>query len=481
MDLDQGVQARAPLGRAPLVAFRLLAGTIVAAALTAAPAAATPFPTRMVKLGGSPSDPAVRAHVDYARSLGFNALWIYGYQAGDWTKGRVPREFRRFAATSREQGFRLLVSVNPVHDTGNRFVFSERAGEDRIVRFATLLFQRAGVSDFVLSFDDQPTELTELRDVLHYGRSAAPAHLDLVRRVAARLPAGMRLWLCAAAYCDGHLGEGVGIYAKPFLEGLPTLPPSVGIVWTGPLVISPIIRRADLEATRARLGGRELLLYDNFPMGDDAPLSAFALSLAVLSDRDPEIASVVPTYLACPTPPLGAARLTLATIADFLRDPAGYDPKASRDRAIAQLAGPGASEETRRALDTQQIEWGHVPRDPVDPAGTAARLDDPALVSSFTWTESRYPSRMAALEPLADTLFRDNLLRSMRRRLAIARALPLAIEYLARRSAGRPDAEVLLSRLREERSSWSSYPEALGALDTFLGAAGIPVAPARRS
>jgi len=441
----------------------------------------------MVKLGGSPSEPAVQAHVAYARSLGFNALWIYSYQAGAWTQERapkgpsVPRAFRRFAAQGREQGLRLLVSVNPVADTHGRFVFSDPAGEDRIVRFASMLHARAGVSDLVLSFDDQPTEITDLSDILTYGRSAAPAHLDLVRRVAARLPPGMRLWLCAAVYCDAHLGTGEGPYAKPFLEGLNSLPPTVGIVWTGPAVISPSIGRADLEGTRARLGGRKLLLYDNYPMGDEAPLGAFALSLAPLSARDPEIASVVHAYLACPTVPLGASRFTLATIAEFLRDPAGYDPKAARDRALARLAGPAASEATRLALDTQQIEWGHVPRDPTDPTATAARFHDPAFVSSFTWTESRYPARIAALEPLADTVFRDDLLRAMRRRLAVARALPLAIEYLARRRAGRADAEQVLSRIHEERASWSTHREAQAALDTFLAAAGIPAGPARPS
>lgn len=442
----------------------------------------------MVKVGGPPADPAVAAHVDYARALGFNALWVYARETGaEWTAGLAPkrpvvsRAFRRFAARSREQGFRLWVSINPVADTNGRFVFSDPAGEERIVRLASMLFTRAGVSDLVLSFDDQPTTLTELSDVIRYGRSAAPAHLDLARRVAARLPTGMRLWLCAAAYCDAHLGDGDGPYAKPFLEGLAALPPSIGIVWTGPAVVSPSITRADLDATRARLGGRELLLYDNYPMQDEAPPGAFALPLAPLRDREPAIAAAVHAYLACPAAPLGVARFTLATIADFLRDPAGYDAKVSRDRALARLAGPGASEATRLALDTQQIEWGHVPRDPADPAAVAARLHDPAFVSSFTWTEARYPGRMAALDALSDTVFRGDLLRAMRRRLAVARVLPLAIEYLARRDAGRDDAAFVLARLHDERASWSQHPEALAALDTFLSAAGIPAAPARPS
>jgi hypothetical protein len=437
----------------------------------------------MVKLGGAPSDPRVQAHVDFARLIGFNALWIYGQEAGTWVEGRahLTPAFRRLAAKGRERGLRLCVSLNPVAESRGRFVFTSTADEDRLVRFAALLHDRAGVSDLVLSFDDQPTVLTDLADIDRYGRSSAPAHLDLVRRVAPRLPAGMRLWLCAATYCDAHLGEGTGPYAKPFLEGLPALPPSIGIVWTGPLVVSPTITRADIESTRARLGGRPLLLYDNFPMSDGAPPGTMALALIPLAGRDPGIADVIAGYLACPMVQLGASRFTLLTIADFLRDPGRYDPRIARARAVTRLLGPKAPAETRFALDTQQLEWGEFPRDPTTLITAASRLHDPAFVESFTWTASRYPARIAAIETLDDVAMREDLLRAMRRRLAIARALPLTIEYLARKDAGRADADDVLARLNAERASWKSQRDTFYALESFLKAAGIPAAPTRPS
>jgi hypothetical protein len=436
----------------------------------------------MVKLGGDPGDARVIAHVDFARSIGFNALWVYAAEAGRWTDGhvRLTSDFKRLALRSRERGLSLCVSINPVADAHGRFVFSHAEGEDRIVRFASLL-ERAGVSDFVLSFDDQPTVLSELSDVDRYGRSAAPAHLDLVRRVASRLPPGMRLWLCASAYCDAHIGEGTGPYAKPFLEGLASLPSSVGIIWTGPQVVSVTITRAQIDAARARLGGRPMLLYDNFPMSDETPPNAFAMALIPLSGREPEIAGALAGYLACPTPQLGASRFSLLTIADFLRDPGRYEPKLARDKALTRLLGPNAPADTRFALDTQQIEWGQFPRDPTSPISTAGRLHDPAFVDSFTWTAARYPGRIKALETLDDVPTREDLLRAMRRRLAVARALPLAIEYLARKDAGRADASEVLARLNAERAMWSSHREAAGALESFLNAAGIPAPKTRPS
>jgi hypothetical protein len=337
----------------------------------------------------------------------------------------------------------------------------------------------------VLSFDDQPTALRELSDVFRYGASAAPAHLDLARRIAAGLPPGVAFWLCASVYCDAHLRDGSGPYGKPFLEGLPALPSSIGIVWTGPKVLSPTITRADIEATRARLGGRPILLYDNFPVSDDDDDDAMALILGGLRGRDAGIRDVVAAYLACPARNLPGSRLSLMTIAEFLLDPAGYSANAATARAIVRLAG--SDREAAGALETQQLEWGgfiegrnYWPRDLMNPELAAESLHDPAFVDSFTWTVDRYPARMAALERLKDTAFRDDLLRIMRRRLAIARAMPLTIDYLARVRARRTDAAEALGRIEAERHSWDGDPDTRRVLERFLAAANVPSAGSTR-
>lgn len=444
------------------------------------------FAVRMVKLAGDPADPASLEHVRFCRKLGFDALWVYSHEAGAWTRERVPDgpvlnpSFLRLARWCRRHGMDLWVSINPTADTGGRFVFSDSDGERRLLAFVTMLRKQAGVRRIVISFDDQPTALSELSDVFRYGPSTAPAHLDLVRRLSADLPSDITLWMCASVYCDAHLGDGQRPYAKAFLAGLPALPPGIGIVWTGPRVLSPTITLADLEATRARLGGRRLLLYDNFPVNDFEENDAMALILGALRGRDAGISGVVAAYLACPTHPLAGFRLALLTTAEFLRDPVGYDPDAAVRRAIASLAGP--DREARTALTTQQLEWGgpiegrnYWPRDLMNPALAANRLRDPAFVESFTWTAARYPGRMAALERVADAAFRKDLLRYMRRRLAIAQAMPLTIDYLARVGAGRPDANEALALIATLRHSWDNDPDAANVLDLFLREARIPM------
>jgi hypothetical protein len=177
---------------------------------------------------------------------------------------------------------------------------------------------------------------------------------------------------------------------------------------------------------------------------------------------------------------LGASRLPLTTIAEFLRDPEGYDADRALARAVDRLSG--GVREVRTALDTQVLEWGgwigtrnYWHRDLLNAASAGDRLDDPAFVDSFTWTADRYPGRMEALSRLTDGAFRDDLLLVMRRRLAVARAMPPAVEYLARLRAGRPDAAELLHLLEAQRRDLAPHPDAARILDLFLDAAGIPI------
>jgi hypothetical protein len=422
--------------------------------------------------------------VEFCLGLGFNTIWIYSHEAGRWDERSAPEgpfldpAFLELAARLRERGVRMLVSINPPADSGDRFVYRTGDGERRIRRFMKLL-RRAGVRDFVLSFDDQLPVLTDLGDIVRYGLAAAPAHLDLARRLARHVGRDGRLWLCAAAYCDAHLGDLRGPYVAPFLAGLPSLPLEVGIVWTGTEPISPSIASGALRKTRERLGGRDILLYDNFAAieGGADPIAAY---LGPLRDRDARLVGEVAIYMACPLSGPGVSRLSLLTAADWLGRPAWYDPDDSWRRAISRLSGTdsGAAD----ALRVQALEWRgwdsgrrFRPWDPADPREAADTLDDPALSAEWSWTVARYPERMAAISRLADVPFREALLELMARRLAIARSVTPVIEYRARQRAGRADLEPVLDEIRRVRSNVAGDPSVLRALDRFLSEAGIPL------
>jgi len=453
---------------------------------THAPEAAEPeiFPVRMVKLGSWAGKEAALRHLEFCRQLGFNAVWVYSNEAGRWKERFAPKgpylnqDFLEIADWCRAHGMRVFVSVNPVGDSRQEFVFSDRKGEKRIRKFFRLLRRRAEVRDFVVSFDDQPRELTELRDILRYGRSAAPAHLDLVRRLERAIHREETVWFCAVAYSDAHLGDGSGPYSRPLLEGLSSLPDRVGMVWTGTEAISPSITAENLAAARARLGGRKLLLYDNYPVNGNGHRDALALIIGPLRHRAPGLAHHASVYLACPMYELAASRLALLTIADYLRKPVAYEPELSWLKAMEWLAGPDS--EALEALRIQGLEWGgwvgtrnYRFRDEDNIYTAVESLDDPAAMASWTWVVARYPDRMKALGGLADGHFRDELLGRMEARLAVARALPLVREYRARARSGRTDLDALRQSLLGVREAAAVRPEAVRLLDLFLETAGV--------
>ena len=481
------------MGRtAVLIARTRAAIALVAlvAALSASPfARAEPaldrFDVRLVAALGDPADPAVRTHLEHAATLGFNAVWLSAGHAGHWSAAAAPDgpfldpAFGEFVTWCRDRGLRVFVMLSPVGMTAGTHRFTDRDARRRLVRFVRLL-RRAGVRDLALAFDDQPTTLSELNDVLRFGRSAATAHLDLARRLA-RVGLGRgSFWLIPAADCDAHLGDGTGPYSAALLAGLADLPDRVGLVWTGPEVISASITRADLAATRARLGGRRLLVFDNYPNNGDFRRIGTGLVLGPLRRRGNDLHLEADAYLSIPTWQLGAARLPLATVADWLAGPRDYDPDASWERAIERLAGDDAR--AAAALRVQATEWGgwvgelnYHPAWVDNVVRAGERLDEPAWVASWKWTRRRYPERMRDLEGLADPVFRDDLLRVMERGLWIARAIPPAVEFRARAAAGRSDLGEALAPILAIRSDPALGPDAARALDLFLAAADIPI------
>ena len=95
----------------------------------------------------------------------------------------------------------------------------------------------------------------------------------------------------------------------------------------------------------ARFRGHELLLWDNYPVNDFEPGTLF---LGPLRGRDPRLgdghcAGLVANAMLQAVP----SKVPLATIADWIRDPVGYDPDASFERALRDY-GDEVEEAVRR-------------------------------------------------------------------------------------------------------------------------------------
>jgi len=452
----------------------------------------TTVSTRIVRVGGPLDSLAVRRHLEFSLDVGFNAVWVPSSQAGRWAAADKPRrpelnpEFRELAHWCRVRGVRLFIAVRPVAESGGAFGFSRPGSAVPILEYLRLLYRETGVEDFVLSFRDAPLKLSELRDVVEYGASAAPAHVALAARLRSTMPEDWRLWLVPAGSSELFLADPGIPYAAALVEPLRRLDERVGLVWTGPLPVSPTIHADDLDAARDRWGSRPVILEDRYP-GNLAPQRlALALLLGPLRHRDPRLAQSLAGYLACPMRELAGSRLALLTVADYLRLPAAYAPEISWRSAIARLAGdePQALE----ALRTQAVEWGgwigghnYHPPSTDNPKTAADSLRDPARVAKWTWVVRRYPERMGRLGASVDPFFREALLAIMARRLAVARAVPLVVELRQHQASGGDAAGSVLERIERERERVRGQPGVLLALERFLFAAGADQATHSRS
>lgn len=441
----------------------------------------SPFPSRIVKVRGPLTDPAVVDFIEFTTHIGFNGLWVPSSSAGRWIEGDAPTLFPEFLELARRcsaSGIRVYLAVEPVTDARGSIVLSDPKTAKRLARFLRLARRRAGLRDFVISFHGAGLRLTELTDLMVYGRIAAEAHVDLTARVARKLGERDRLWFAPAIFSDEHLDDPRLQYSSALLEAASGLDPRVGLVWSGPHVPAPSISSRDLSATRSRFGGRPLMLDDRYPANGSGERLPLALVLGPLRQRDPQLAAEIEAYVSTPMAELGASRLAMSTVAEFLLDPENYDPDDRWLAAIEQLAGEDP--EGLRALRTQAAEWGgwigtanyHTAYD--DNPQTAARsLRDPAAVANWTWPVRTYPGRMAALGALADVRFRTELLLTMARRLAVARAVPAVREILSRTGSPEVGQDRPLSEIQAQRSNLASEPEVLMALDRFLYHAGL--------
>src|SRR5262249_25699548 len=163
--------------------------------------------------------------------------------------------------------------------------------------------------------------------------------------------------------------------------------------------------------------------------------------------------------------------LPLLTVRDYLLAPRRYDPESSWRSAIALLAGGDNS--ARAALTAQAAEWGGWVGDAgyqfIDesrPEGMADALGEPAISESRRLARELYRGRIAALAGLADRCFREELLEVMSRRLAVARAFPLAQDYIA--ATGPDERQRLLGEIASLRASLDPLSGAKHAVDLFL-------------
>jgi len=230
------------------------------------------------------------------------------------------RHLRRLASRAAISGVRFGFAISPGLDID----YADES--DRRALLAKLApFLDAGVDWFVLALDDIPARPGLAADQVGLAAWLLDA-LDAADRP-------VRLTLVPTEYVGTHPTE----YLERLAGGIPD---DVDVMWTGPTVCSPVVEPDAARHWADALGGRQPLLWDNYPV-NDGPMER-ALHLGPYRGRPAGLSDEIEGVLCNPMLQPYASRVALATAADWCADPAGYDPDESWARAIADVGGARA-------------------------------------------------------------------------------------------------------------------------------------------
>jgi hyaluronoglucosaminidase len=307
--------------------------------------------------------------LDLIRFCGEHGLntWVHApkddpYHRARWREPYPDVELEQLAELVREAdrcGVDFAYAIAP----GLDICYSHDAELERVLAKLEQV-RSAGVRHFQLLWDDVEHALHCPEDEALYGKEERPtgaAQAPFSNRVAREVGQPGPLVVCPMAYA----GTGDGEYRRSFA---PRLDPGIVLYWTGPEVVSHGITREELDLSVHRYAGHEHLLWDNYPVNDWAPETLF---LGPLRGRDPRLADgpllgTIANAMVQAVP----SKLALATIADWARDPAAYDPLSSYEDAL-RAHGAEVLEALRLLAPAR--------------AGVAAPADVPALVDALAF------------------------------------------------------------------------------------------------
>ena len=231
-------------------------------------------------------------------------------------------------AAGRARGVEVGVALGCGLGLGDRQMATE--AEALIAKVAPVL--AVGCRWLVLAFDDVPARGGD-----------AVLHAALTTRVHRHLAGrGIRLDVVPRMYA--------GAAPDPYVVELCAwLPAGVGLMWTGPEVVSGVITAAQGAAWRAAVGARTLTLWENFPVNDHG-LHPYA-HLGPVSGREPGLFAELDAVLVNPmTTPYASLPAALSVLA-LTSAPGTYDPAVGQRRALrATSAALGLTSGERRAL-----------------------------------------------------------------------------------------------------------------------------------
>ncbi len=250
----------------------------------------------------------------------FYAAKYDAYHRERWAELYQPEdcdELERLIRLARSEQIDFWYCIAP----GLTLRYSSPEDLDRLLAKTEQIYN-LGVRHFGLFLDDIPAHLQYPEDEQHYG-TLVKAHISFIERYAsilkARLPENVQLCVCPWQYC--------GTGEEPYITELgKNLPAEIRLFWTGPKVCSETLDTRQAKRFIKATGHRPTY-WDNYPVNDGWMYRE--MHLGPLMGRDATLGMYSGGYVANGMESFECTKIVLHTIADYLRNPAQYDPEAS--------------------------------------------------------------------------------------------------------------------------------------------------------
>ena len=229
-----------------------------------------------------------------------------------------------------------MVGISP----GLSMRYSSR-GDSGLLAEKIVSIIETGATRIALLFDDIPPTLQHPEDIDAFP-DLASAHAQTANRIHDVVGPDLPLVVCPTIYW--------GAGDEDYISRLGAeLDPRVDLFWTGRAICSPAITSEE-AAHFSRVNRRPPLYWDNYPVNDVAMSNE--MHIGPYQNRDSVLDRFSHGVMANAMEYPEASKIALATIADYLWDPAGYEPDRAWEAAVTQVAGDADSKAMMTFADT---------------------------------------------------------------------------------------------------------------------------------
>lgn len=190
-----------------------------------------------------------------------------------------------------------------------------------------------GITKFALLLDDIDYSLNE--ETKQRFKTPAEAHAYLSNYLARKLKLTAPLIVCPTEYMQN--------FDTPYRKSLrELLDKNIRVIWTGYNTVAEVITADEGEEVKSIFGGRELVLWDNYPVNDFLPKRRMYFS--AIKNRSRFLKDYHNGMIANPMENWYSSKFALYSMAQYMWDSATYDYNKAEKEACEMLAENAADE-----------------------------------------------------------------------------------------------------------------------------------------